>query len=158
MDRARVRISPSRAEDAGSSGEDTKYFRVNGRYPEFSGRRGAGGRRRLPYTRRNAQRLGSVRLFSSSTACLIAMIAGLLGAGIAPDAGALTRDYYFERLGSDRGLGQNTVNALAQDAHGFVWVATQGGLHRYDGQRYVQYRHDPRDPASLPDSYVTALA
>ena len=86
------------------------------------------------------------------------MIAGLLGAGIAPDAGALTRDYYFERLGSERGLGQNTVNALAQDALGFVWVATQGGLHRYDGQRYVQYRHDPRDPASLPDSYVTALA
>src|SRR3546814_8083558 len=34
----------------------------------------------------------------------------------------------------------------------------QGGLHRYDGQRYVQFRHDPRDPASLPDSYVTALA
>ncbi|MDR7100737.1 diguanylate cyclase (GGDEF)-like protein/PAS domain S-box-containing protein [Lysobacter niabensis] len=88
----------------------------------------------------------------------MALIAGLLGAGIARDAGALTRDYYFERIGSARGLGQNTVNALAQDAQGFVWVATQGGLHRYDGQRYVQYRHDPRDPTSLPDSYVTALA
>jgi len=99
-----------------------------------------------------------VRLLSSSTACVIALITGLLGAGIARDAGALTRDYYFARLGSERGLGQNTVNALAQDAQGFVWVATQGGLHRYDGQRYVQYRHDPRDPASLPDSYVTALA
>jgi diguanylate cyclase (GGDEF)-like protein/PAS domain S-box-containing protein len=86
------------------------------------------------------------------------MIAGLFVAGMSPDAGALTRDYYFARLGSERGLGQNTVNALAQDAQGFVWVATQGGLHRYDGQRYVQYRHDPRDPASLPDSYVTALA
>jgi diguanylate cyclase (GGDEF)-like protein/PAS domain S-box-containing protein len=86
------------------------------------------------------------------------LIAGLLCAGVASDAGALTRDYYFERLGSERGLGQNTVNALVQDAQGFVWVATQGGLHRYDGQRYVQYRHDPRDPTSLPDSYVTALA
>jgi diguanylate cyclase (GGDEF)-like protein/PAS domain S-box-containing protein len=99
-----------------------------------------------------------VRFFPSFTACLIAAIAGLLGAGIARDASALTRDYYFERLGSERGLGQNTVNAMVQDTQGFVWVATQGGLHRYDGQRYVQYRHDPRDPASLPDSYVTALA
>jgi len=105
----------------------------------------------------SAQRPGSVRHFSSFTACLIALLAGLL-AGIPHDAAALTRGYYFERIGSDRGLGQNTVNAMAQDAQGFVWVATQGGLHRYDGQRYVQFRHDPRDPASLPDSYVTALA
>ena len=41
---------------------------------------------------------------------------------------------------------------------GFVWVGTQGGLHRYDGQRYHLFRHDPRDPGSLPDSYVSALA
>ncbi|HJW47650.1 MAG TPA: two-component regulator propeller domain-containing protein, partial [Lysobacter sp.] len=82
----------------------------------------------------------------------------MLSLGIGGDAAAVTRDFYFERLGSERGLAQNTVNALVQDARGFVWVATQGGLHRYDGQRYTQYRHDPRDPASLPDSYVTALA
>ena len=45
-----------------------------------------------------------------------------------------------------------------QDADGFVWVGTQGGLHRFDGQRYTLYRQDPRDPGSLPDSFVTALA
>ena len=77
---------------------------------------------------------------------------------LAGGAGAATRDFYFERLGGERGLAQNTVNALAQDAQGFVWVGTQGGLHRYDGQRFIAYRHDPRDPAGLPDSYVTALA
>jgi ligand-binding sensor domain-containing protein len=71
---------------------------------------------------------------------------------------AATRDFHFRNLGSDRGLAQNTVTAFAQDAEGFVWVGTQGGLHRYDGQRYHLFRHDPRDPASLPDSYVTALA
>ena len=102
--------------------------------------------------------LGSVRPLSSLTVCVIGLIAGLLSLGIGGDAAAVTRDFYFERLGSERGLAQNTVNALVQDAQGFVWVATQGGLHRYDGQRYTQYRHDPRDPASLPDSYVTALA
>lgn len=85
-------------------------------------------------------------------------MAGLLGAGLAGHAGAVTRDFYFERIGSERGLAQNTVNALAQDAQGFIWVGTQGGLHRYDGQRYVRYRHDPLDPSSLPDNYVTALA
>ncbi|MFD0739179.1 EAL domain-containing protein [Lysobacter koreensis] len=100
-----------------------------------------------------------VRPYSSliAAAGLIAT-ALLLGPGLAPRAEAATREFYFERVGRGQGLAQNTVNALAQDSQGFVWVGTQGGLHRYDGQRYVLYRHDPRDPASLPDSYVTALA
>lgn len=71
---------------------------------------------------------------------------------------ASTRDFYFERLGSERGLTQGSVSAMVQDRQGFVWVGTQGGLHRYDGERYRIFRHDPADPASLPDSFVTALA
>ena len=77
---------------------------------------------------------------------------------VSAPASAATRDFYFQRLGSEYGLAQNTVTALAQDGEGFVWVGTQGGLHRFDGQRYVLFRHDPRDPASLPDSYITALS
>ena len=84
---------------------------------------------------------------------LLPVVPALVG-----DARAETRDYYFERIDASRGLAQNTVTALAQDAQGFVWVGTQGGLHRYDGQRYRLFRHDPRDPASMPESYVTALA
>ncbi len=91
---------------------------------------------------------------------LLALLAMGLALLTVPSGGpqAATRDYYFQRIGSERGLAQNSVTALAQDAQGFVWVGTQGGLHRYDGQRYTLYRHDPRDPASLPDSYITALA
>ncbi|MGH8076288.1 MAG: diguanylate cyclase domain-containing protein, partial [Lysobacter sp.] len=81
-----------------------------------------------------------------------------LGIGFAPRADAATREFYFAKLGGDRGLSQNSVTALAQDRQGFVWVGTQGGLNRYDGQRFVAYRHDSRDRASLPESYVTALA
>jgi diguanylate cyclase (GGDEF)-like protein/PAS domain S-box-containing protein len=95
---------------------------------------------------------------NSFIACLFGLTVALLGSGAVHDAAAATREFYFASVGSERGLAQNTVNALAQDPQGFIWVGTQGGLHRYDGQRYVPYRHDPRDPASLPDSYVTALA
>ncbi len=80
------------------------------------------------------------------------------GWGLVPRADASTREFYFARPGGDRALSQNSVTALVQDPKGFVWVGTQGGLHRYDGQRFVAYRHDPRDPASLAESYVTALA
>ncbi len=71
---------------------------------------------------------------------------------------AATREFYFDPVGSDRGLTQNSVATIVQDPLGFVWVGTQGGLHRYDGERYRVFRHDPQDPGSLPDSFVTALA
>ncbi|MGH8086543.1 MAG: EAL domain-containing protein [Lysobacter sp.] len=91
-------------------------------------------------------------------ACAVLLTCVALGAVLLPSAQAATRDYYFTEIGSERGLTQNTVTAMVQDSQGFIWVGTQGGLHRYDGQHYVPYRHDPRDPASLPDSYITALA
>ena len=91
-------------------------------------------------------------------ACAILLTCVVLGAVVVAPVQAATRDYYFTRIGSERGLTQNTITAMLQDTQGFVWVGTQGGLHRYDGQHYVPYRHDPRDPASLPDSYITALA
>ncbi|MBB1088326.1 EAL domain-containing protein [Lysobacter sp. SG-8] len=84
------------------------------------------------------------------------MLAALLG--FAGGAQAAARDFYFNTLGSEHGLAQASVLSLAEDPQGFVWVGTQGGLHRYDGHRYQLFQHDPRDPASLPDSHITALA
>ena len=79
----------------------------------------------------------------------------LLGAS---GAQAAQREYYFQGIGSERGLAQNTINALLQDRQGFVWAATQGGLHRYDGYAFRVYQHRPNDAGTLPESFVTALA
>jgi diguanylate cyclase (GGDEF)-like protein/PAS domain S-box-containing protein len=92
---------------------------------------------------------------------LRALFASILLVALAAGAGGLgatERDYYFERAGGGDALAQNTVTAIAQDADGFVWIGTQGGLHRYDGRHYTLYQQDPRDAGSLPDSFVTALA
>src|SRR6478752_3520409 len=37
------------------------------------------------------------------------------------------------------GLPQNTVNALAQTKDGFLWVATNAGLARFDGTRFRNF-------------------
>jgi len=55
------------------------------------------------------------------------------------------------------GLVQNTVNSVAQDPQDFIWIGTQGGLHRYDGFELRLFQHDPGQPNSLPDSLVTVL-
>lgn len=43
---------------------------------------------------------------------------------------------------------------IFQDRYGFMWFATLDGLNRYDGYRFTVFRHDPRDSASLTESYV----
>jgi signal transduction histidine kinase/ligand-binding sensor domain-containing protein/DNA-binding response OmpR family regulator len=37
------------------------------------------------------------------------------------------------------GLSNNYVRSLCQDAHGYVWVATDMGLNRYDGSHFTTY-------------------
>jgi len=64
----------------------------------------------------------------------------------------------FQRLGIENGLSQSSARALAQDRDGFLWVGTQDGLNRYDGNEFRVFRHDPDDESSLSDNHVTALA
>ena len=68
------------------------------------------------------------------------------------------RDFNFQHINGEHGLAQNSVSALLQDREGYVWVATQGGLHRYDGRDFRLFEQAAGDPASLPDNFVTALA
>ena len=58
---------------------------------------------------------------------------------------------------ADNSLSNNHVNCITQDKYGFLWIATQHGLNRYDGQHYVTYYHDPKDTGSLPHDQVYTL-
>ena len=60
-------------------------------------------------------------------------------------------------LNIEDGLSQATVNSVAQDKQGYVWIATQDGLNRYDGYRVKNYFHDPKDPKSLSHNYVIKI-
>ncbi|MER3547295.1 MAG: hypothetical protein C4338_06690, partial [Rhodanobacteraceae bacterium] len=73
-------------------------------------------------------------------------------------AQAWQRDFFFRHLDSRDGLAQNSVGAILQDARGYIWLATQGGLHRFDGYTLRRFQHDPDRADSLPDNLVTALA
>ncbi len=44
--------------------------------------------------------------------------------------------YRFKVYGSDQGLTNLATNCLAQDGDGYLWVGTEGGIFRYDGQRF----------------------
>ncbi len=72
-------------------------------------------------------------------------------------AGGAAAQGFFERLDRGDGLSQETVNAIAQDRQGFLWVGTQDGLNRYDGYEFQVFEPVPDDPQSLSDGFVSAL-
>jgi len=49
----------------------------------------------------------------------------------------------FEQLGIEDGLAQSSGNTIMQDKKGFIWIATQGGLHRYDGHEFKVFSSNP---------------
>jgi PAS domain S-box-containing protein len=63
----------------------------------------------------------------------------------------------FARFSDEQGLSQSTVQAIVQDHVGFLWFGTEEGLNRFDGYAFIVYKHQPADPASLPDDVVSAL-
>ena len=73
-------------------------------------------------------------------------------------AQALRRDHYFNRLGNDLGLAQQSIQALIQDEQGFIWVATQAGLQRFDGYQFQTFGDGESADAVLPEGFITALA
>ncbi|SET08596.1 EAL domain-containing protein [Thalassotalea agarivorans] len=65
------------------------------------------------------------------------------------------KNYTIQKDGS--GLSNNSTFDVVQDKHGFVWIATEDGLNRFDGEQYVFYRHNPNNPKSIPDNFIRRL-
>jgi ligand-binding sensor domain-containing protein/two-component sensor histidine kinase len=51
------------------------------------------------------------------------------------------------------GLAHNAVHSIAQDARGYLWIATAEGLSRFDGKAFKNYGAE----AGLPHSFVTQV-
>lgn len=50
--------------------------------------------------------------------------------------------YKFSYITVDQGLSHTDVNDIAQDARGFIWLATNFGLNRYDGYVLRRFYND----------------
>lgn len=70
-----------------------------------------------------------------------------------PAAGSIS----FRRVVIPDDVPAHLTTALAQDASGFLWIGTQGGLVRYDGYGFVVYRSNPADASTISGSYVRSL-
>ncbi|MGB6604578.1 MAG: two-component regulator propeller domain-containing protein, partial [Steroidobacteraceae bacterium] len=92
---------------------------------------------------------------------LLTGAAGLLAAGTAPHAAVPTpaaRPLYFEHLTMRDGLSQSTVEGILQDSQGYLWLATESGLDRYDGNTVRVYHRERGNDHALASDYIWTIA
>ncbi len=49
------------------------------------------------------------------------------------------------------------VNAIVQDKLGYIWVATMGGVSRYNGYEFKRFYFDSSNPSSLNSNHVPSI-
>ena len=87
---------------------------------------------------------------------MIGLMWSLIGPGTtqAADAPPLV----LEHLTPSEGMPQGTVNAALQDSQGFVWLATEDGLVRYDGHELHRYAYSRNAAEGLPGNFIREIA
>ncbi len=63
----------------------------------------------------------------------------------------------FEHITHEQGLSQSSVFSIVEDSIGFIWLATEDGLNRFDGLTCKVFRHDARDSTSVASSGIKKL-
>jgi ligand-binding sensor domain-containing protein len=91
-------------------------------------------------------------------AVLISIIGIFMNERLISQTKNATKSYYnFQRLDEQKGLTNNVINDILQDSIGFIWIATNDGLFRYDGTEFITFRNQPGDSNSIPHNAVQAL-
>lgn len=62
----------------------------------------------------------------------------------------------FHHLDQEDGLPPAENYFFSQNSQGFIWIGTDGGLCRFDGQVLLNYAHQPADSNSISENLVTS--
>ena len=74
-----------------------------------------------------------------------------------PPSWSQQKSIKFDTYNIEDGLSQSQVTSIRQDHTGYLWIATQDGLNRFDGYDFRVLKNDRNDENSLPNNYVHFL-
>lgn len=80
------------------------------------------------------------------------LICGLICGLVCLGAFAQTGNVYFHDLTVRNGLNDGSVTCITQDKYGYIWIATQGALNRFNGTTITRFTSKPGDSSSAPAS------
>jgi signal transduction histidine kinase/ligand-binding sensor domain-containing protein len=106
--------------------------------------------RRLPWASGGDYRAAALRLLLAT-----ALLLGCGLSGLALEPSTPLANYGRQSWGMENGLPQNTVQSLVQTRNGFIWLGTEVGLVRFDGNSFAVF--DKNSTPALPDNDVRCL-
>ena len=58
---------------------------------------------------------------------------------------------------TENGLSNSLINQIYQDKKGYIWIATEYGLNKFDGINFTTYKHIEGDSTSLRHNYIRTV-
>lgn len=68
-----------------------------------------------------------------------------------------SQQYIFSNYSINEGLSQSVVNCIFQDSKGYIWIGTQNGLNRFNGETFDVYNYNPVDSNSISNNWIYAI-
>ena len=69
-----------------------------------------------------------------------------------------SQDFKFDRITTENGLSQGTVNCIYQDSKGFIWIGTNDGLNCYNAYSFKVYKSNAKDSFSISGNTIVSIA
>jgi ligand-binding sensor domain-containing protein/signal transduction histidine kinase len=66
--------------------------------------------------------------------------------------------YVFTNYSINNGLSQSVVNCQFQDSKGYIWIGTQNGLNRFNGETFDVYSYNPADSSSISNNWIYSIS
>jgi signal transduction histidine kinase/ligand-binding sensor domain-containing protein/DNA-binding response OmpR family regulator len=63
-------------------------------------------------------------------------------------------NYNFFHFKKNDGLSHNQIHCIMQDSAGFIWIGTNSGLNRFDGNTFKVFKHANSNPKSIKDNNI----
>jgi len=74
-----------------------------------------------------------------------------------PNGSGQQLQYNFTHYTIEDGLAHNHCYSVMKDTFGFVWIATENGISRFDGHEFRNYRFNEQDSFSIGGNWVRSL-
>ncbi|MBI9061040.1 MAG: PAS domain-containing protein [Marinilabiliaceae bacterium] len=68
--------------------------------------------------------------------------------------GSQAQQVTFKHYGVNDGISQSEIKCIYQDTEGYLWLATQNGLNKFDGYSFENFFYDPTDEQSISNNWI----
>ncbi len=69
-----------------------------------------------------------------------------------------SQQYNFSNYSINDGLSQSVINCVFQDSRAYIWIGTQNGLNRFNGESFDVYSFNPTDSNSISNNWIYAIS